>query len=309
VIVHTRNIGTLEYLIVAAAAGVPGRIHGEHGRDVYELDGCNHKYNLLRKTVRPFASGYTAVSQNLAQWLVGTIGVATDKVTNIYNGVDAQRFHPRNECRPPLGPVGFVQQGTMVVGTVGRMQTVKDQVTLTRAFVHVIQSNAAAREKLRLVMIGDGPLREECLSLLRAADAEELAWLPGERSDIPEALRAFDLFVLPSISEGISNTILEAMATGLPVIATNVGGNPELVVDRETGFLVPPSNPVSMAEAIGSYLINESRLARHGQAARRRAETRFSMEAMVHGYLRVYDEVLGIKRRTTEDRGRSVGTD
>ena len=291
-IVHTRNLPALEYLFVAACAGVRGRIHGEHGRDVYDLDGSSRKYNLLRKAVDPFASCYTAVSQDLAQWLVQTVGVATEKVKHICNGVDVHRFYPRTGPRPPLGPDGFVQEGTLVVGTVGRMHTVKDQLTLARAFLHLIQSNPEAREYVRLVMIGGGPLREECRALLRAADAEELTWLPGERADIPELMRAFDLFVLPSIAEGISNTILEAMATGLPVVATDVGGNPELVEERQTGMLVPAASPAAMANAIHSYLCDRAKLGRHGQTGRLRVETCFSIEAMVKNYLSMYDTVL-----------------
>jgi sugar transferase (PEP-CTERM/EpsH1 system associated) len=296
-VVHTRNLPALEFLSVAAFTGVPGRVHGEHGRDVYDLDGSSRKYGLLRKLVNPFAQRYTAVSNDLNQWLVQTVGVATEKVVHICNGVDVCRFNQRTGTRPPCGPESFTQEDTLVVGTVGRMQTVKDQITLVRAFIHLLQHDPKARERLRLIMIGDGPLRVESQSLVREAGAEALSWLPGERSDIPEQLRAFDLFILPSIAEGISNTILEAMASGLPVIETNVGGNPELVVDGETGMLVPSSDPIAMADAIYSYLKDPAKLERHGQAGRKRAVEHFSIEKMVEGYLRVYDEVLAERGR------------
>ena len=229
-IVHTRNLPALEFLSVAALAGIRGRIHGEHGRDMYDLDGSSRKYNLLRKTVNPFVSHYTAVSNDLTQWLGRLVG--NDRVVRICNGVDIHKFYPRVGPRLPVGPEGFVRPGTIVVGTVGRMETVKDQITLARAFLHLVQTDPEAREHLRLVMIGDGPLREESQKLLGVAGAGDLVWLPGERADIPEIMRVLDLFVLPSIAEGISNTILEAMASGLPVVATRVGGNPELVEER-----------------------------------------------------------------------------
>src|SRR5262249_30644882 len=155
-------------------------------------------------------------------------GVQAERVTHIYNGVDAQRFHPRTGPRPPVGAMGGVSPETFVVGTVGRMQTVKDQITLVRAFLHLLDSAPELRGRLKLVVVGEGPLRGQSLRLLRAAGAEPLAWLPGERADVPEIMRALDLFVLPSLAEGVSNTILEAMASGLPVVATRVGGNPEL---------------------------------------------------------------------------------
>ncbi len=302
-IVHTRNLSGLEYLIPAALARIPGCIHGEHGRDMYDLDGLNVKYNLLRKVLRPLVQHYIAVSAELANWLVCKIGVHDDRVTHIYNGVDTQRFYPRTDPRPALGPEGFAPPGTLIVGTVGRMQAVKDQLTLVRAFLHLLVTEPGARDRIRLVMIGDGPLLEAARQLLRAADAEHLAWLPGERADIPDMMRGLDLFVLPSLREGISNTILEAMASGLPVVATRVGGNPELVEEGRTGMLVPPADPVAMAEAIRTYLADPEKRIRHGQAGRKRAEARFSMEAMVNGYLAVYDAVLNNdRRRKTDDR-------
>lgn len=296
-IVHTRNLAALECLIPAAAAGVPCRIHGEHGRDIYDLNGSSAKYNLLRRGVRPLAHRFTAVSADLAGWLVRAVGVRPERVTQIYNGVDSQRFRPRTGPRPPVGPVGFVPPAGRVVGTVGRMEPVKDQLTLVRAFLHLLQVDPAARERLRLVIVGDGPLRDESRRLLSAAGADALAWLPGEREDIPEILRALDLFVLPSLAEGISNTILEAMATGLPVVATRVGGNVEVVEDRRTGTLVPPADPVAMAEAIGRYLADPDEALRQGKAGRQRVEDHFSIEAMVSGYLSVYDAVLCARRR------------
>ena len=132
--------------------------------------------------------------------------------------------------------------------------------------------------------------------MLRASGAESLAWLPGERSDIQNVLRGFDVFVLPSLREGISNTILEAMASGLPVVATRVGGNPELVDEGGTGTLVPPSDPIQLAEAICAYLVDPSRMIGHGRAGRKVAETRFSLSAMVDRYLDIYDTVLNRRR-------------
>jgi sugar transferase (PEP-CTERM/EpsH1 system associated) len=291
-IIHTRNLPALEFLSVAALAGVRGRIHGEHGRDTYDLDGSSPKYKRLRKVIHPFVSCYIAVSNDLTRWLEQTVGAGRQKVVRVCNGVDVEQFYPRTGARAPLGAEGFVQTGTVVVGTVGRMQTVKDQLTLVRAFLHLVQSDSDARERLRLVMIGEGPLREESRKLLQEAGVDALTWLPGERRDVPELMRALDLFVLPSIAEGISNTILEAMASGLPVVATRVGGNPELVEQERTGLLVPPSDSVAMAEAIRAYLHDPDKLIQHGQAGRKRAKEHFSIEAMVNGYLGVYDAVL-----------------
>jgi sugar transferase (PEP-CTERM/EpsH1 system associated) len=291
-LVHTRNLSGLEHLVLAALARIPGRIHGEHGRDIYDLDGTNIKYNLLRRAIKPFVQHYIAVSVDLAEWLVHTVGADRRRVTQIYNGVDMQRFTPRVGPRPPLGPEGFASQATLVVGTVGRMHAVKDQLTLVRAFLHMLSTVPQARAWLRLVIIGDGPLREEARQLLHTASAESLAWLPGERQDGPDIMRALDVFVLPSLREGISNTILEAMASGLPVVATRVGGNPELVQEGHTGQLVPPADPVAMATAIWVYSRDRDLAVCHGRAGRQRVESHFSMAAMVNSYLAVYEAIL-----------------
>ncbi len=291
-IVHTRNLPTLECQIPAALAGIRGRIHGEHGRDVYDLDGRRFKYNVLRRTLRPLVQRYTAVSADLANWLLESVRVKCDRVAQIYNGVDTRRFRPRSGFRSPVGPDGFAQPGAFIIGTVGRMEAVKDQLTLVRAFIRLVNQDPKNRKELRLILVGDGGLKEKVQQLLAAGGAEDLAWLPGERADIPEIMRGLDLFVLPSLAEGISNTILEAMASGLPVVATRVGGNPELVVDGRTGTLVPPADPEAMAEAIQAYIRDRSRLLCHGQAGRKKAELNFSIETMVSGYLSVYDSVL-----------------
>ncbi|MBI3756926.1 MAG: TIGR03088 family PEP-CTERM/XrtA system glycosyltransferase [Deltaproteobacteria bacterium] len=290
-LVHTRNLPGLEYALTAACAGVPGRIHGEHGRDVYDLDGLNWKYNLLRRSLHPLIHHYTTVSADLQRWLIDTVRAPKHRVGQIYNGVDAQRFHPRGAHRPLLGPEGFIPQDGLVIGTVGRMQTVKDQLTLVRAFLQLLENAPAARKRVRLIMIGDGPLREESLQLLQNTNATQLAWLPGEREDIPDLLRSLDIFILPSIAEGISNTILEAMASGLPVIATRVGGNPELVNEGVTGLLTPASDPAALAAALQTYLDHPALIVTHGQAGRKKVESTFSMDAMVKGHLAVYDAV------------------
>jgi sugar transferase (PEP-CTERM/EpsH1 system associated) len=305
-IVHSRNLGVLEGQIVSALAGVPARIHGEHGRDTYDLHGINRKYNLFRKAVRPLIHHYTAVNRDLAGWLVRTIGIPSARVTTIPNGVDAERFRPRGPERPPIGPEGFAPAGAFVCGTVGRMQTVKDQVTLVRAFLELLRKRPEAAARLRLVVIGDGPLREPCLKLLEEAGCAGQAWLPGERSDVSELLRGLDLFVLPSIGEGMSNTLLEAMATGLPVVATEVGGNGELVDDGRTGFLVPPSDPGGLAAAIERYVICGDLVTAHGAAGRGKVEREFSLGRMVEGYAATYEAVLKERRaggRSPRTRG------
>ena len=290
-IVHSRNLAALEVVVPAWVAGVPVRIHGEHGRDVGDLDGSNRKYQLIRRIYRPFVTHFIALSRDLEEYLTGRVGVSKEEVTQIYNGVDARRFHGVDSSESPAN-CPFHNPEHWIIGTVGRMQAVKDQTTLVLAFIRALELEPGLRPRLRLVMVGEGPLRLQAQDLLDQAGMSDLAWLPGERSDVPKVMRGLNCFVLPSLAEGISNTILEAMASGLPVIATAVGGNADLVIAGETGLLVPASDPERLAHGI-LHLASDADLAREmGLAGRREVERRFSMDAMLEAYKGVYDKML-----------------
>ncbi|MCL4797982.1 MAG: TIGR03088 family PEP-CTERM/XrtA system glycosyltransferase [Burkholderiales bacterium] len=291
-IVHTRNMAALEATLPAWAAGAPVRIHGEHGWDTADLDGESVRLRWTRRAFSPFVTGYVALSQHLQDYLQRRVGIDRERVWQLYNGVDTARFFPGGANRPRVADCPFADPGLWLVGTVGRMQAVKDPVNLARAFVRSIERNPPARARLRLVMVGDGPLRPEVERTLTAAGMRELAWLPGERADVPEIMRGLDCFVLPSLAEGISNTILEAMASGLTVIATRVGGNAELVEEGLTGRLVPPADSEALATRILDYLHHPEVLRRHGRAGRNRAERQFSLDRMVADYDRLYRRQL-----------------
>jgi sugar transferase (PEP-CTERM/EpsH1 system associated) len=291
-IVHTRNLGTMEGQLVAAAAGVRARVHGEHGRDIFDLHGTNRKYNLLRKVISPFVGKFIAVSRDLESWLINTVGVAPNRISQIYSGVDSVCFHPRSGMRTATAPDGFLIDDAIVIGSVGRMAAVKDFPNLVRAFLLMLQKEPSASARLRLLIVGDGVDRHPCIDMVRKAGLQDLAWFPGERADIPELMRAMDIFVLPSLGEGISNTILEAMCTGLPVVATRVGGNVELVNEGVTGRLVSPDDPRALADTLLDYYRKPELISIHGKAARSDIESRFTMQAMTAGYVDVYDKVL-----------------
>ncbi|MDX2253596.1 MAG: TIGR03088 family PEP-CTERM/XrtA system glycosyltransferase [Nitrospira sp.] len=301
-VVHTRNFPALEFLAVSACAGPAARVHGEHGREIYDLAGTNRVHNVFRKVMNLFVHRYVAVSRDLAEWLVATVGLPARKVTQVYNGVDTARFHPCRTRELPGAPPGFLSSNSLVIGTVGRMQQVKDQITLVRAFTHLVNTVPEARQVVRLIMVGDGPLLEESQRILNSEQCASCAWLTGARSNVAEILHAFDVFVLPSLAEGISNTILEAMASGLPVVATRVGGNVELIEEGQTGFLVPAADPVALALVLRRYLDDPQLSARQGAEGRKRAESQFGLDAMVGHYLDMYDGVLAGKGRHAEAR-------
>ena len=298
-IVHTRNLAALEASSAAWAARVPVRVHGEHGRDVGDLDGSNRTYRLLRKVHRPFVDHYVALSQDLACYLTDDIGVSRVRVTHIVNGVDTALFSPSPAPTLPRG-FPFRAPELCVFGTVGRLQAVKNQTLLARAFVRALDIDRALRDRMRLVVVGDGPLAPSIREILLQATDEHLAWLPGARDDVAALLRTFDVFVLPSLAEGISNTILEAMASGLPVVATRVGGNGELVDDGQTGTLVPSSSVEALAQAMVRYARDPALAEAHGRASRVRAEQRYSIDTMVGQYASLYDRLLAAR----EPRGK-----
>jgi sugar transferase (PEP-CTERM/EpsH1 system associated) len=246
---------------------------------------------------RPFVTRYIALSRDLEDYLTCRVGVNPDRVAQIYNGVDAQRFHPAGTRQPIVG-CPFSDPRCWLVGTVGRMQGVKDQTTLVKAFIRALELFPALQSDLRLVIIGDGPLRAQAQTMLEQAGLADRAWLPGQRDDVPEILRGLDCFVLPSLAEGVSNTILEAMASGLPVIATAVGGNGELIDQGRTGQLVAAADAEAMAREIAGYALdpNAARVCR-GSAGRAVVEQRFSLEAMTQRYQGLYDQLLGSRSR------------
>lgn len=185
----------------------------------------------------------------------------------------------------------FLDGATCVIGSVGRMAAVKDYPTLARAFVRLCRQ-AHDPAGLRLVIVGEGPARTACQAIVDAAGLGGQALFPGDRTDTPDWLRAFDVFVLPSLGEGISNTILEAMATSLPVLATRVGGTPELVTEGENGRLWMPGDVEGLADLLALYAADPARRQREGAAARRRVEEAFSWSRAAAAYQSVYESVL-----------------
>jgi len=292
-IVHTRNLAALEAQSAAWTAAVPVRIHGEHGWDVSDLSGSSRRYRLVRALYRPFVHQYIALSRHIQEYLERRVGIPSERIAQVYNGVDTARFHPAPGGRQSIEGCPFGESRHWIVGTVGRLQTVKDQLNLATGFVRACGIDPEAARRMRLVIVGDGPLMRRIEGILEEGGVRSLAWLPGERSDVPEVLRGLDLFALPSLAEGISNTILEAMATALPVVATRVGGNSELVEDGLTGAMVPAASPDALAHAMLRYFRDPATSRRHGRAGRYRVEKQFSLDRMVAAYDRHYRQLLG----------------
>jgi sugar transferase (PEP-CTERM/EpsH1 system associated) len=276
-VVHTRNWAGMDGVVAARLAGIRAVVHGEHGWGVDDPLGTSRRRIRVRRFLSRWTRFFLCVSQDLERWLREDVRVRCP-VIQIYNGVDMSAFAgaPTGaEVKAELG----LRPDALLVGFVGRLDLIKDHPTLFRAFARVRERFPHAE----LLCVGDGPDR--------AAIERELVpgvHLLGTRYDVPRIVRALDLFVLTSKNEGISNTILEAMASGLPVVATRVGGNPELVEDGTTGRLFPVGDVDALAKALSDYLAEPALRAAHGAAGRDRALRRFGTPAMVHAYEQVW---------------------
>ena len=297
-LVQTYNIGAIDAAPIAWLAGVHRIVHAERGRDASDPQGQSRKYRYLRRGLSPCIDRFVAVSRELEDWLVAKVGIPRSHVVHIANGIDTTQFHratSARENRPLLK--AFAPVGTILIGTIGRLDPVKDQVGLITAFNHLGVLLPEERDRLRLVFIGEGPQRAVLESLITSLGLGDQVQLLGNRSDVANLLAEFDIFALSSIAEGMPGVLLEAMASGLPVTATDVGGVGEVVVSGITGMLVPMGDSLALAKALSGYFLDNDLRARHGAAGRERVETEFSLTDMVSAYTTLYDGLLGHSER------------
>jgi len=289
-IVHTRNWGTVDGIIAAKLAGVKSIVHGEHGREAMNLAENEQKKNVFRKIVFRRINCVIAVSEELSQWLITRVGVPENKVVKIINGVDIEKFKPpvsKEETKRKIG----IDPHVKVIGTVGRLDPVKNY----SMFLQALKRLAVEKERFKVIFVGDGPERGKLEHMIRENGLDQVLIL-GEQQNVVPYLHAMDLFVLPSLTEGISNTILEAMACGVPVIATKVGGNPEIVEPEKTGVLIESRDTNALAEQLRDFCNNGTKWEKFGIAARNAAEGKFSLARMIEEYEGVYDR-MALKRK------------
>lgn len=293
-ILHTYNLSAIEYTLAATLAGVPVCVHAEHGRDSSDVAGTNWKYNLLRRLLIPFVDCFIPVSNELRRWLKSTIRVPDKKNILINNGVDIHRFK-QNSNKNITKYVETFPEDSFVIGTVGRIQDIKNHSGLIDAFIALIEQMPSQRNRLRLVIVGDGPLLSVIRAKVLSAGIADLVWLAGVRDDVADIMQTFSIFVMTSVTEGTPVVILEAMATGLPVVATKVGGIPEVVVDGITGQLVAATDMKAFANTLAVYVSCPDLLVRHGMAGRARIESIYSIDAMLSAYAALYDNLCNAK--------------
>ncbi len=271
---------------------MPVVVHGEHG--TLQLKPYQAR---IQRLAWGRVDQLLSVSSRLAERMAAGTGFSLERVRVIRNGVDLSRFGTidRDVARRELG----LDETTLVVGTAGRLVPVKDQRMLVGAVAELTNRH---RQVIALIA-GEGPLLGDLQAQAAALGLGERVRFLGHRPDLERIFAAMDIFVLSSISEGLSNTILEAMASGLPVVATRVGGADELVVDGVTGLLVPPRSAEALADAIDQIASDPSGRKSMARSARRRAYDEFAIERMMQNYAALY-ESMGERINQRSDDGR-----
>jgi sugar transferase (PEP-CTERM/EpsH1 system associated) len=284
-VIHTRNWAAFDGVLAACLTPGIKLVHGEHGRDISDPRGTSQHRNLARRVLSFRARKYVAVSQDLYGWLQQTVRIPSRKLEFIPNGVDTNRFRPgdESELRSELG----IEANAFVIGSIGRMDPVKNHEGIVRAVAQL----ASGKRQVHLVIVGDGPNQGNLESVIRNTPMPHKPHLLGYRPDVERIYRMFDLFILNSFAEGMSNTVLEAMASGLPAVCTSVGGNSELIQHRQTGMLIDSSNDAALTAAIAECMDSPEECARWGRNARQYVIDEMSLPRMISRYVPLYESV------------------
>ena len=272
--------------LAAWLAKVPCIIASVH--NVYTIDKKIHRI-IINKFLARCGDKVVAVSGTVKRDILTYDGLAEDKVSVIYNGIDTDRFLNLNGSliRSKLG----ISSEAPVVGTVGRL-------TLQKGQKYLIDAVSTLREKfpqIVLLFVGDGPLRDELGNHIRALGIDKNAILLGTRRDIPQLLSAMDIFVLPSLWEGLGTALIEAMAAGKPVIATDIPPLREIVNSEKVGILVPIKDSKAIASSIELLLCNSALAENLGKSAKERVLSHFTIDITVHKYMNLFEDILKSK--------------
>ncbi len=290
-VVHSRNWGAIEAVIATRLGGRCKVVHSEHGFEA----GVSTREPFRRRAFRwlafHMADRVFCVSKQLRDFHARQTRFSAQRIIVIHNGVDSQRFHPDTDARSRIRREFGIGEDEFCIGCVGNLLPVKDHRTLLEALLRLGEATNA----WHLLIAGEGPERRNLEEIASVLSTRMRISLPGAVNNVPELLNAFDVYVLPSANEGISNSLLEAMATALPVIVSEVGGNTEVVEDSMSGLLFPVGDRTRLGEHL--LRLQERRRWRRelGEAARLRVREQFSIDSMVQNYEHLYRCVLAAK--------------
>jgi sugar transferase (PEP-CTERM/EpsH1 system associated) len=288
-VVHTHDVTTLFYTGPAARrAGVPLLVHTEHGRGDY----AQFRKRLLGRMAGSYARLFYCLTEDMAAWVTSHRVVPRRKIRLIFNGIDTARF------REPTDPIALrrglgIPPEAPVVGTVGRLSEIKRQDVLIRAFARIRGRAPGAH----LILVGDGPLRQSLADLAAELGVEGCVHFAGFQPHSAPYLKAMDVFALTSRSEGMPQAVLEAQIVGVPVVASRVGGLPELIDHGRTGLLIEPGDEMDLAESLLALLSDPERSREMSDAGRREVESRYDIGRMADEYHHHYLEFLSASER------------
>jgi glycosyltransferase involved in cell wall biosynthesis len=243
---------------------------------------------FVERASTAFADAVIVNAPAVGRYMIDVVGVRADRLRLIPNGVDTSTFRPRRDGDPDLRTAIWGGEPAEVVGCVMSLTEKKNPRMLVEAARRVVE----ARPSARFLLAGEGPLRGSIEAAIASSGLSGRFRLLGFRNDTPDLIRSFDVLALTSDREGLPNIVLEAMATGIPVVATGVGGAVDLVREDETGRIVPPGDAGALAEALLGIIRDREAARRMGEAARRIVLTEFAMERMVERTMGLYDELL-----------------
>ena len=276
-------------------ARIPTIIHGEHG--VLQVQRRNL---IVQRWLWRKADQLLSVSGPLADRMASVVGFPRSRIKVIRNGVDTQRFRPNLGDGAQSRIRWNLPVDKLLLGIVARLDPVKNHLGV----FHAVDLLRRQGLDVAIALAGDGPLRDELEKAARDLGIGNRAYFLGNVRQIDVFYEGLDVFVLNSHSEGMSNTVLEAMASGLPVVATAVGSNPELVVEGRTGLLVPPGDVASLADGLARLARLPGLRQAMGAAGRRRVESQYSIDRMVRQYESLYQR-LAVRGRSSSGPGTS----
>lgn len=286
-IIHSHSGCSFYAAIAGRLAGVKRIIHTDHGRLIPDKMGLI----LEDKVASILLNAYVAVSYELSNYLQYRVKINKDKIITIINGVDTDCFKPfpeveKKDVKKEIG----VFEDAEIIGTVCRLDPVKNLIFMIETVKDILKK----REKTILLIVGEGPERKPIEDVVDKLELNNKIILLGKRNDVERIMPILDIFILPSISEGTSMTILEAMACAIPVIASMVGGNTKLVQEGKNGYLFPLNKPELLNNRVLELLNDKKKREKMGKEARIIVEKELSFNHMLSEYTRLYYNVASL---------------
>jgi sugar transferase (PEP-CTERM/EpsH1 system associated) len=284
-IVHTRNFGAVEGIAAARLARVPVAIHSEHGYELEIMEGLPFRRRVLCRALFGMTDAVFAVTADLRDYHARQSWLAAKKISVIPNGVNTDVFSPRPQCAQQARDTLEIPRGRVVLGSVGRLVPIKDHATLLCAAEILVRLG----KNIHVLIVGSGPQQTKLEAYVAASpELSGRTTFTGSSDRVAQLLNAMDVFVLPSINEGMSNTLLEAMSCGLATVATRVGGNGELADEGRSGCLFPARDVQALSRILARLVDDQEIRSNFGRAARLKVLQQFSLVEMVERYRELY---------------------